>query len=528
MKNSIFLRYIIVSAVSCFGLVSMSACNDPKSPPEVTVPSVGIVVEKSSTHSVTFSITVENADKAAWAVFEKGKTAPTPSSLFMDGEAVDMTIDSPVEKDGLQPATAYVVYAVAANGEMESKVASADFSTEADTEVPEPLEFISVVEVGKNSYTYHIETEDGVLYRHMALPKQVLDNYTSLWDGNEAAAMELLLGIYGASGEGASDYTVTSPTAKPMLDVVAGLDYLVVACVTDAAGVATAAYEKLAFRTLEPAVAKGSVDIGIERLAALECDFSYAVAGDIALIWDNVLFADDYAAILKDGGEQGLKAHLTATGNRSASFGDVAEWGGLEEKTEYVLCVLGIDSAGDHTELYQLPFTTTELDGVQTEGILFDRYIDAFAVGEVESGAHEYLISFADCLMEESEYGDYYPADGGEGVMLFCDLYTEPSADGRIPEGEYKFSNDSEIGTWNPYDTWAACFNKEGEMIPMEFVAGTIEVSYGDKGYVIEFNLTGTEDEHFTGTFEGDITFAADFSSAAVRSGLKNSRGVRR
>lgn len=511
MKKLAFLRFIVVGVVSCWGLATLSACDKGggETPPEM--PSVSIVVGESSEHSVAFTISSENADRAAWIILEKGEAAPT-SAAVLDGTAVDVTIAVPVVKDGLAPATDYVVYACAANGSLVGEVVSEKVATKTGTK-PEPLEFISLVEAGKNRYTYHIES-DGT-YRHMALPKQVLDNFTDIYEGNEAAAVELLFGMYGANGTGASDYTVASPTEKAMLDVVAGLDYLVLAYETDASGAAVAAYEKFALQTQEPAVAAGGVDISIERLAALGADFSYAVTGDIALLWEFIMYADDYGTMLETGGEKAIKSHLTTAGTRLDSFDNVSEWMNLEPETDYVLLVLGIDSAGDHTELYQMPFRTALQSDVPTENIVFDRYVEAYYAGETDSGAYEYLFSLADREMaEDPEYGDWYPVDEGAGIMLMCDLYTELSGDGRIPQGQYKLSSGSEAGTWNPSDTFAVLFSEDGDMRYLDFAAGTIDVGYSEGGYVLKVDLKGLEGERFTGTFEGNIDFG--ISSDAV------------
>ena len=515
MKKIRLSRYLTAGTVICCALVSMSSCDrpGPDTPPEKETPAVGLGSPQPASYSVTFRLTPEHADRVAWIILDGETEAPDAAAVLAEGEAADAQKASSVVADGLEPATDYTIYAAAAKGELLSAVAALKVTTEEEPE--EPLGFIALVEAGKRSFTYHIETEEGESYRHMALAQRIFDNYTTLFEGNEAAAAELLLGMYGTTGTGAADYTMTSPAERVPLDVVAGLDYLVVAVKVDAAGAAAAPYEKLPFRTAEPDRSAGNVNVDIVKLSSYACHLFHDVTEEIVVIWETVFFADDYNDLLAQGGEELLKAQLRAIGARVQSFDKAAEWINLEPETDYVYVMFGVDAAGDHTSLGVLPFTTPVPDEIPTEGIVFDRYISALCLGEAGSGAHEFLLSLANVPMEEDpDYGDFYPADGGPGIMLMCDIYAEASSDGRLPEGTYVFSNDSEAGTWNPYDTWAACFDDAGGMVPVEFAGGTIAVAWEGNGYRIEFDLEGVEGEVFTGTYEGEIAFGSYASSA--------------
>lgn len=371
---------------------------------------------------------------------------------------------------------------------------------------PEPLGFISLSSAGKNTYTYHIEVEEDESYKHLAIPKSVFDNYTNLYEGNEAAATALLFGIYGSDGNGPKDYTVTSPTEKPSQDVVAGMEYLVMAYRTNDSGEPTMDSEKYTFRTQEPGKADGSIAIEITRMTASEADFSYGVSGDIKIIWNYIMYADDYNALLKSAGEDGVKSRLVTVGTRMDKFENEAEWANLEASTDYMLLVLGIDSNGDHTEFYKVPFTTSESGEIDTENIVFDRSLIAMC-DEEEAGLYSNLFLLANCPMEEDEYGDFYPSETESGILLYCGLLTKAPVDGRIPEGTYQMTEGMDVDCWSYDNTWGVCYTEAGDILEVLFSSGTVEVSYKGNGYLMKFDFVTEEGKAFTGTFEGLIAF---------------------
>lgn len=366
---------------------------------------------------------------------------------------------------------------------------------------------INVYFISANTFIYRIEVDKDESYRHVAVPKALLDNYTDLYEGNEKAAIDLLFGIYGADGEGPETYTVKSPTERPSLDVIADKTYVIMAYRTDEAGNPVEGVQKFIFDTDSAWEAYGNISIEIARIAATECDFSYKVTDDIKVVWNYTMFAEDFEAVQKAGGEKALKTYLTTFGTRMLDrFDQGAEWANLEPVTDYVLLVLGIDEKGSHTELYTVPFTTAEPGEIDTEDIVFDRSLIAMC-DEEEAGLYSNLFLLANCPMEEDEYGDFYPSETESGILLYCGLLTKAPVDGRIPEGTYQMTEGMDVDCWSYDNTWGVCYTEAGDILEVLFSSGTVEVSYKGDGYLMKFNFETEEGKAFTGTFEGSIAF---------------------
>ena len=106
------------------------------------------------------------------------------------------------------------------------------------------------------------------------------------------------------------------------------------------------------------------------------------------------------------------------------------------------------------------------------------------------AGVHNYYFRLADCEL------DWHPnpVNGGTGNLLLIDLYSdvEPDLDNiLIPEGTYTLSKDYASGACSQRWTFVWHWIESGAMYSIRLVSGTVKVSRTGTVYTVEFDAVG-------------------------------------
>lgn len=176
------------------------------------------------------------------------------------------------------------------------------------------------------------------------------------------------------------------------------------------------------------------------------------------------------------------------------------------------------DNTGDENKEPEAP-TIIENNGVGEDGkIALDRVLCAYYLGNVwDNGVADYYV-----MLSNDEYG--IGANGFEvpmhqgGWILYLDLWSTMSADTAnavLPEGTYEFGTGRGMGCF--YSEFSLASNNfeqvlvDGEWLydirDVFFKSGVVDVKRTEKGYLIEVEVTTTDDEVLSFRYEGAIAF---------------------
>lgn len=497
------------------------ACSEKNSAPP-QLPSVTFDPSYTSTsNSATFGILPSNADKTAWMIREQTAAKPTAAQVLTDGEPLTGTPPFVVTAMMLKAQTTYTVYAVAALGDKVSELASFNVTTKGYTDM------LTLADAGKNYVSYHVEVADGTPYRHLAIQKSAVTSYSAYMD--EKQVVQLLLQLYGLTDAGAKDHTIRdlqqSADGRLPFDIIAGMPYVVMVCQTDAAGNLTDNYKLVEVTLPEPDMLSKTVQVELVEAQMTEATFKCTPDAGIRYFYEKILTKAQVDEYLAKGKEALMEQIFWTNTSRTFEFDKLSEWGSLMPETDYIHYVVGIDDAGDQTELIATPFTTQKEPDINTENIEFSVVVSAMYYGLVEdengNDAYNFYFLISDKPMSPDEYGEPVP-DAFPCNAFNCDLYTTaPTGTAIIPDGTYSFAETYVAGTWHPDYTWAANFSETEYKKQLEFTAGTITVARDGENYRITLALETSEGKAYTGTFNGPLPFQDQSSAYSVSSLLK-------
>lgn len=121
-------NFSVIAALSCAAMC-VFACTKPA---EAPAPEVSLEIGGTTSSSITFSVSAENAVKCAYVVVKSGETLPDAAAVLSDGTAVDLSASSEIVAGDLEPSTGYTVAAAVSSEDGRTAMSSADAVTEAD------------------------------------------------------------------------------------------------------------------------------------------------------------------------------------------------------------------------------------------------------------------------------------------------------------------------------------------------------------------------------------------------------------
>lgn len=499
-------------ALAAFGF---AACSDDDEPVPGTQPTVTFATTPPATtaSSVTVEATATDADRAAWMIQDRTTEAPTVQTVLADGTSFAVGKAQTITASDLEAGKEYTIYAAAAKGDVVGKIASLEVKTAAQ----EYTDLLTLGDIGKNFVSYHIEVEEGTTYRHLVILKNTYDSYVvnATTDEQRAQMIGLMLSIYGSVGTGPADYVLRdldpNPNSFKPYDVLAGMDYVAMACPTDAEGKTfTGTLEAKPLKTLDPELLTQRIGVEIERIGDSDADIRCTPDEGLRYFFEQIIAKAQAEEILAASGEKGLLERIFVSVSQTVEFGNLSEWTGLQEKTDYIHYTIGVDAEGNRTALIATPFTTIASPKVDLENLTFDRVVTATYYGEVEENLHDFYVLLADQPMQPNEYGVYEP-DAFPCHAINCEFYSASGAGQKLPEGVYEISDSFTAGTLDFDYTWAPYFGRDlDDYREFYFVTGTITVTHEGTGYRFVVDMDLEDGSKFTGTYAGDIDFESD------------------
>lgn len=528
-KSRLYPVLAFAALIGAFGAAcSDNGSDEPPVPTPVPTPTgtpTAVLSDNytATQNSVTFEITVADADKAAWMIREKAVEAPTAAQVLADGTKLEGASPYTRTANDLNAGTAYVLYAAASKENVVGAVATLEVTTSAPVVYERML---TLTGVGKNAVSYHIEVADAASYRHFAISQTGFDSFRLFLDEKQAALQ--VLQLYGSVATGSADYTASDLAIKANgqpNDIIAGEEYVLLCCDTDEAGLPNGDYQIVACTLDQPDILDKTVQVEVLSVAYDEASVRCTPDAGVAYIFHHLFLKEEVATLLEQGGEAALKTKLlTNVNSRVFEFDQPREWMYLQPGSDYVACTLGIDADGNHTPLIQTDFATLTPDKVDTENLVFTQSIQAEYYGQSGAGYNFYFI-LADQTMSRDEYGDWNP-DRFPCNSICCDLYSAAGDGLKLPAGVYSLGENGNPGTWHPEYSWAANFSQTEYRTDFGFEDGTITVSYEGDNYRIVVALTTEEGQSYTGTYVGPIVFT-DASAAQASARRKAARTVK-
>lgn len=121
-------KFSIFAALSC-AAVCVLGCTKPA---ETPAPQVSIEIGETTSTSVSFSVTAENASECAYAVVKSGETVPDAAAILSEGTAVDLSVSSEIVAGDLESSTTYTVAVAVSSEDGRTALASAEATTAED------------------------------------------------------------------------------------------------------------------------------------------------------------------------------------------------------------------------------------------------------------------------------------------------------------------------------------------------------------------------------------------------------------
>lgn len=330
---------------------------------EESTVTLNAIEEKATT--LTFEIESAHAVQCAYVCIEAGTEAPDGPAILKDGESVEVNKKTTVKAEGLKPETAYTILAAATNGEQPGKVASLPMTTGKI----KAEDVLGIIATTKKTVTYKValgEAPDGIF--HLAIPVETLNTLLFGEDGlkidpnDEQAVLDGKLKILSTSGHytgSKGEYTITDgePYTPPYeierpAEVIAGLDYTLLAAISDSDQWGIAPLYELEFEMPEPGVSAAKAEITSD-VTQSSITLTIVPSGDVKAYYFRFL----PTAEVKGTADELQRTTLTQ-GTRMSGPGQ-GSFAKLSPNTSYtILCVL-LDTEGDQV-FVQKEFKTAE------------------------------------------------------------------------------------------------------------------------------------------------------------------------
>lgn len=507
MKSS-FLYWVNLLVISIFAF-GTTGCSDDDNKNEIYPPSLTLEAGETTETTVSFTMIPKHADEMAYLLVKKEATAPSLDQIFSEGTNYAATENAKVTVKDLERNTKYQVYAASKSGELKSEVASLELQTGDYTQL------ITLLEKGKNYYSYHIKTTAAnTPVLHLGVEKDLLDFFLEdLTDETEIEAMKQdILVNFGYHGAGEKTYTLKDgeidPDNNATLEVLAGIPQVILAVETDAEGNVTGKTSMIEFTTETPGTAPYNITIEVFEIKPTTARIICTPEQGIIYFYQ-VLFKKEVAdQFIAEKGADAFRAYILNSGDRCDEGIDDFVWTKLSPDTDYVMYLIGIDANGDQVQVNKEFRTGKEASG---DNIVLDRAL------KVLYWPGNYYVEFGDCEMAIDADNRFYPADGGAGNWVVIDCYGSESTDPNhpiFPTGTYTLdpNNTFATGTCSQKYTWANSWDAAGTVSSIDFASGSITVTQNGGNYQITMQFVSDEGTNFKCSYNGPLTFAAGAS----------------
>lgn len=464
-----------VAAVAAAAALSVSCNDDDCALP--SIPTVGLVTGTVSATSIGFTVTADNADKIAYVCLEKsdGTAALSAEEILESGKSAES--GRTVEISGLKPETVYIIGAAASNSSATSGTVSTEVTTAGvgtlPTEAPEV-----VLEAA--------ETERASLSFIISFPENA-DACAYVWlEKTTGTVVPNAVGILSGGTEAAEPGRITVGGLKP------GTAYVIAS-----AAVRDGIYGKVARieMTTEAAPAPSVVlTPGTTSPTALSFDAEFTDAENCAYVCIEKTEESTVpgAAEILDGGTA-----IDRPGEVAVS--------GLKPNTAYIIAAAA-SAEGSLSEAVSIEMSTDiSFDGPA----VFDRVADAAYYGDsAKTGYGEFRFTLAD---GETREADGVTVTSGAGRAMTFDLWGmlvyDPATSIILPARTYRLGDRNTLNTFDPSKTYCMTNDGKGNTNKVAFTGGTITVAMSGFTYTVTADLTTSDGNAFTASYEGRIEF---------------------
>lgn len=530
-----FLSWGTALLVLCSGL--LSSCDDKNEGGGNSIPTVTVAIGDANSTSLSFNLTLKDADNCAYLCTKASETVPTAEAILAEGKTA--TASGTVTIDNLDPSTAYRLSAVARKGKVLGKVSSIEHTTSAPdvhpavaltpgTTTATSLAFTAELTDPETAAYVCLEKVDGLV---IPTAEEILRDGTPIAQTGEVVAGELKpattyviaaavanAGFYSAveSIEMTTDRDMNAPAvfdrqvAGGYYGVPEGSrygEYLVVlsegnAIQTNGVYTTVEAGRAMSLDLYQMAPSKLDNIILPDRTYKYSANPSistFTPAKTFCMVNDGkgniskVEFKAGTIAITKSGSTFTVKATLTTTDDK-------------EFTAEYTGPIAIEDKTG--STLDPLPDLGSDVTGVTFVRALAKYY-------DNESGtANDCVVNLYDVQPKINDGSDYL-SEAGHMVSLY--LVTAASDTPALQEGTYTVSDAGTPGTFEPGDqiefmetmlaigTYCEERNDKAESVYGFIKSGTVTVSKAGTGYRFALDLTTDKGHKVSGTYEGAV-----------------------
>ncbi len=464
-----------MATIAAAAALSVSCNDDDCTPPEI--PTVGLETVTVTATAIGFTVTADNADKAAYACLEKspGTAVPSAAEILESGKLAES--GRAVEISGLKPETVYIIAAAASNSSATSGTVSTEVMTAAEgtppAEAPEVI--LEAAETARTSLSFVIsfpENADACAYVW-------LEKTTETFVPNA-------VGILSGGTEAIEPGQITVEGLK------SGTAYVIAS-----AAVRDGMYGNVArIEMTTEAVPAPSVVLTPGPTSATGLSFTAEFTD-----------AENCAYVCIEKTEESTvpaAAEILAGGIAIDRPGEVTVHD-LKPNTAYIIAAAA-SAEGSLSEAVSIEMSTDiSFDGPA----VFDRVADAAYYGDsAKTGYGEFRFTLAE---GETREADGVIVTSGVGRAMTFDLWGmliyDPDASIVLPSRTYRLSDRNTLNTFDPSKTYCMTNDGKGNTNKVTFTDGTITVAMSGLTYTVTADLTASDGSDFTASYEGRIEF---------------------
>lgn len=460
-----YLLLVVLSLLPFF----FSSCSEDDSAP---LPTVNIAAGDVTDASITFTVTTENATKAAWLCVKKGEATPTIENILAKGKSVDTSKATPVTVSDLEHNTDYVI-AVAAEGEggMATNTANMKTAKAPDATVALALEG----EVAETSFSFKVTVANAtkcaykVIKDGEAVPTiaAILADGTKITDFTKAVEVKELMPntkyVVYAAVEGRAGQMLSSPLNVTTKQKVINIEF-------------TSGYKKSGTgNNFYIGFANSDYELKID--AYTKADAKYLMPGTY-----------------KIGANKEMECDIQYTDLTPSTTGTKSKF------TEGSIEVTIVEGTNTYEVKMNLTLETGELVVAHYKG-------EIMGVTVIEETEYKFTLNAAKRSKPNNMIpGEYYIKmnDTAWNVEMTLEFYADPATT-ELPVGTYTLSASREPNTLGAASN-IDVFDKRTFTTRFEDGTGTIEVTKADKKYTFKINLVNSKGLKYTGSFTGDIS----------------------
>lgn len=366
MKKTFSMLLLAAAALFLFAGCRKENRNPDTEPAD---PGLELSLKGTTGNSVTFVISYEDSEMLAYILSDD--EMKDPSYIFENGEVVGPLDGKDVERtvDNLEPDRSYTLYAVSSCGDVYSDIEKLPFTT-GNAEVKD---VVSITDVTKYSYSFVVNAPEGKEFKYAHLPKKFLEQ---LYEASEDETEEekergrmWYLSHYGIKASGTVKVDVVDNEtytdydgSQYVYEIYGSTEYVAMAVFYGDDGKFVEPVYMDEVKLPEAGVSGSKIQCSVVgEPTATDVHTLCEPDSDILYFKQLVMLKEKYDEYVAENGLEAMK-YMVGNDDRSARCTGRTEdhWEGLQADTEYIMCILGIDSGHDQLWVDDFVFRTAK------------------------------------------------------------------------------------------------------------------------------------------------------------------------